>query len=102
MNERQYRDLFASLEIEARDIGNVLRYWELPRRVYFNDYGDVGIYFSARLSDEDLHPIAQWYRVGTHLIQPRDQDRLNVVPRPGMEAQAFGDLVLNWQAGWRR
>ena len=102
MNERQYRDLFAALGIEARAIGKVLRYWEKPRRVYFNHNGNVGIYFSARLSDEDLYPIAQWQRVSLHLVQPIDQDRLNVVPRPGMEAQAFRKLVANWQAGWRR
>ena len=47
MTEDQYREMFETIGVEARELRHVLRYGGLPRRVYFNRNKDVGICFSA-------------------------------------------------------
>ena len=98
LNEEQYRELFGSLGIEARELRHVLRYQGLPRRVYFNRNRATGIYFSAHQDDEAWYSSNLWDKVYPHLVQKADQERLNVVPKPGMAAQAFRDLVVGWQS----
>ena len=57
MSENQYRELFKTLGIEAREIGHVLRYAGRPKRVYFNRNRRIGIYFSAHSDDEAWYPV---------------------------------------------
>ena len=97
MTEDQYRVLFAALGIEARELRRVLRYGGLPRRVYFNRNKDVGIYFSAHGDDEAWYPNHLWEKIAPYRVQKVDHRRLNVFPWPGMEAEAFRNLVLHWQ-----
>ena len=97
MTEQQYYDLFGTLGIEARGIRYVLRYGGRPKRVYFNRYRDVGIYFSAHRDDEAWYPIDLWERIDSYRVQRIDHDRLNVVPKPGLETAAFRNLVSCWQ-----
>ena len=99
MTEQQYYGLFGTLGIEARGLRYVLRYRGLPRRVYFNRYRDVGIYFSAHSDDEAWYPIDLWERIDSYRVQRIDHDRLNVVPKPGQETAAFRNLVSRWQGG---
>ena len=97
MTEKQYRELFETIGIEARELRHVLRFGGLPRRVYFNRNKYVGIYFSAHVDDEAWYPSNLWEKIGPCRIQKADHSRLNVVPRPRMAAGAFRNLVLNWQ-----
>ena len=97
MEESQYRELFSTLEIEVGNLGRVLRYRGVPKRVYFNRTRAVGIYFSAHADDEAWYPSNLWDKINPYLLQKSDQDRLNVIPKPSMEASAFRSLVSNWQ-----
>ena len=96
MTEDRYRELFDSLGIEARELGHVLRYRGLTWRVYFNRNRHVGIYFSAHPDDEAWYPGNLWDRIDSHLLQRKDHGRVNVVPRPGLEAPAFRRLRSHW------
>ena len=96
MSENQYRELFKTLGIEAKEIGHVLRYAGQPKRVYFNRNRHAGIYFSAHSDDEAWYPVRLWNRIDTYRVKKADYGRLNVVPRLGMETRAFQDLVSNW------
>ena len=98
MTEGQYRELFKDLGIEYRGLGKVLRYADLPRRVYFNRNRILGFYFSAHSDDEAWYPVTLWERIDPYLLQKADHRRLNVVPRSGMETGAFSNLVSNWQS----
>lgn len=97
MTEEQYRELFGTIGIEAGELRHVLRYGGLPRRVYFNRNGNVGIYFSAHEDDESWYPSNLWEKIDPDRVQKKDRRRLNVVPRLGMATRAFRNLVLNWQ-----
>ena len=97
MTEGQYRELFRTLGIEARQLGHVLRYAGHPRRVYFNRNRNVGIYFSAHAHDAAWYPGNLWVKIDPYRVQKADHGRLNVVPRFGMAAAAFGNLVENWK-----
>ena len=97
ITEGQYRELFETLGIEARELRHVLRYRGWPRRVYFNRNKDVGIYFSAHGDDEAWYPSNLWEKINPYRVQKADHKRLNVVPGPGMATGAFRNLVLNWQ-----
>ena len=97
MTENQYRELFRTLGIEARQLGHVLRYADQPKRVYFNRNRNVGIYFSAHADDEAWYPGNLWVKIESHRVQKVDHGRLNVVPRSGMETSAFRNLVSHWQ-----
>ncbi len=98
MIENQYRELFKTLGIEERGLYHVLRYGGVARRVYFDRNREVGIYFSAHSDDEAWYPSNLWDKIDPDLIPRKaDQDRLNVVPKPGMEVDAFRNLVLRWQ-----
>ena len=97
MTEDQYRELFETIGIEARELRHVLRYGGLPRGVYFNRNRDVGIYFSAHGDDEAWYPSNLWEKIDPYRVQEADHRRLNVVPRLGMETRAFGNLVWNWR-----
>ena len=97
MEESQYRELFSTLGIEVGNIGKVLRYRGIPKRVYFNRTRVVGIYFSAHMDDEAWYPSNLWDKIDPYLLKKADQDRLNVVPKPSMEASAFGSLASNWR-----
>ena len=97
MTEEEYRELFGTLGIEARKLRHVLRNGGVPRRVYFNRNKDVGIYFSAHGDDETWYPSNLWGKIHPNRVQKVDHRRLNVVPKPGMEAVAFRNLVSHWQ-----
>ena len=97
MTEDQYRELFKSFGIEARNLRHVLRNGDLPKRVYFNRNTDVGIYFSARTQDEAWYPANLWETIDPHRVQKADLDRLNVVPWTMKETSEFRNLVSNWQ-----
>ena len=101
MTEDQYRKLFRDLLIEARALGKVLRYRGLPKRVHFNRGRQVGICFSAHVDDEGWYLSNLWERIAAHRVQKIDRGRLNVVPRRGMEASAFQDLVSHWRQNRR-
>lgn len=96
VTENQYRELFKTVGIEAREMRHVLRYGDLPRRVYFNRNRDVGIYFPAHVDDKAWYPGKLWENIDPYRVQKADRYRLNVVPRPGMETSAFRNLVLHW------
>ena len=66
--ENQYRELFETLGIEARQLGRVLRYAGQPRRVYFNRNRNVGIHFSAHADDEAWYPSNLWENIGRYQI----------------------------------
>lgn len=95
MTEDQYRELFETMRIEARELGHVLRFRGLPKRVYFNRNRDVGIYFSAHRDDEAWYPSHLWDKIDYYRVQKKDHERLNVVPKSAMETAAFRNLVLN-------
>ena len=97
MTEDLYRELFDALGIEARELGRVLRYRGLTWRVYFNRNRHVGIYFSAHPDDEAWYPTDLWVRVDSHLLQRKDHGRVNIVPRPGLDATAFRRLRSHWE-----
>ena len=97
LTEDQYRELFETIGIEARELRHVLRYRGPPRRVYFNRNRYVGIYFSADCDDEAWYPSNLWEKLDSYRIQKADHGRLNVAPRPGMATGAFRNLVRNWQ-----
>ena len=71
MSENQYRELFKTLGIEAREIGHVLRYAGKPRRVYFNRNRHIGIYFSAHSDDEAWYPVSLWNRIDTYRVKKK-------------------------------
>lgn len=96
MTENQYRELLKALGIEARRLGHVLRYAGQPRRLYFNQNRNVGIYFSAHADDEAWYPSNLWEKIGRYQVKGTDHGRLNVIPRSGMATSAFRNLVENW------
>ena len=69
MTEDQYREMFETMGIEARELRHVLRYGGLPRRVYFNRNKDIGIYFSAHGDDEAWYPSNLWEKIDPYRVQ---------------------------------
>ena len=102
MNADQYQALFRDLEIHVRGVHTayVMRFRERSMQLYFNEKEGVGVYFSARLADENLYPAQLWRRINPDLVQIKDRPiraRFPIAPRIGMEMEAFEELARYWQ-----
>ena len=96
--EDQYMELFRALGIQARPAGSsqVMSYGGQSIQLYFVRNPDVGIYFSARLSDQHLYPSSLWHHLSPSSVNMKDRPssgRFPVRPRAGQEVEAFSRLL---------
>ena len=91
-------ELFRALGIQARPVGSsqVMMYGGQSIQLYFVRNPDVGIYFSARLSDQHLYPSSLWHHLSPLSVNMKDRPssgRFPVRPRAGQEVEAFSRLL---------
>ena len=96
--EDQYMELFRALGIQARPAGSsqVMSYGGQSIQLYFVRNPDVGIYFSARLSDQHLYPSSLWHHLSPSSVNMKDRPssgHFPVRPRAGQEVEAFSRLL---------
>ena len=98
MTEKQWEELFQSLDIEHWGVndGHVLCYRGRSIQMYWCRNRDVGIYFSAGASG--IYPDNLWERIDPSLVKEKDRRRQNVTPWPGKESDAFRDRLSRLNA----